>query len=45
MEEKKTISIEEYNKELEESDLEIKEGLSYTHDEVIKISENWIDAK
>ena len=36
-EQNKTITIEEYNKEIEDSEAEIERGVSYTHDQVIKI--------
>ena len=37
----KTITLEEYNKEIEQSESEIDRGESYTHEEVIKISKDW----
>jgi predicted transcriptional regulator len=39
--EQKSISIEMYNQEIADAEAEIERGESFTHDEVIKISENW----
>ncbi len=39
------ISIEQYNKEIEESESEIEKGESYTHEEVLKLSKQWINGK
>jgi len=39
------ISIEQYNKEIEDSDSEIEKGESYTHEEVIKMSKQWVNSK
>ena len=35
------ISIEQYNKEIDQAMEEIKRGEVYTHEEVVKISKNW----
>ena len=35
------ITIEQYNKEIDEAMEEIKNGEVYTHEEVIKMSKNW----
>ena len=35
------ISIEQYNKEINEAMEEIKRGEVYTHEEVVKMSKNW----
>ncbi|MEP7237291.1 MAG: hypothetical protein ABI685_05490 [Ferruginibacter sp.] len=35
------ISIEQYNKEIDEAMAEIKRGEVYTHEEVVKMSKNW----
>ncbi len=35
------ISIDQYNKEIEEAIAEVAQGKSYTHEEVVKMSENW----
>jgi predicted transcriptional regulator len=35
------ISIEQYNKEIDEAMEEIKRGEVYTHEEVVKMSKNW----
>jgi hypothetical protein len=35
------ISIEQYNKEIEEAEAEIERGKGISHEEVIKISEGW----
>ena len=35
------ISIEQYNLELEESMKEIQNGETFTHEEVVKMSEKW----
>ena len=39
------ITIEQYNKEIEEAEAEIERGESYTHEEVVKMSKQWIDGK
>lgn len=39
------ISIEQYNKELDEANKEIENGNSYTHDEVVSISNEWLNGK
>jgi len=41
MEAPETISIEEYNKEIEDSEAEIDRGEFYTHDEVAEMSKDW----
>jgi hypothetical protein len=35
------ISIEQYNKEIDEAIEEVKSGEVYTHDEVVKMSKDW----
>lgn len=35
------ISIEQYNKELDEAMDEVKNGEVYTHEEVVKMAKNW----
>ena len=35
------ISIEQYNKEIDEAMEEINRGEFYTHEEVVKMSKNW----
>lgn len=35
------ISIEQYNKEIDEAMEEIKRGEFYTHEEVVKMSKSW----
>ena len=35
------ISIEQYNKEIDEAMEEIKRGEVYTHDKVVKMSKSW----
>jgi hypothetical protein len=35
------ISIEQYNLELEEAMKEIQKGETFTHEEVVKMSEKW----
>jgi hypothetical protein len=35
------ISIEQYNKELEEAMEEMKVGEVYSHDEVVKMAKDW----
>ena len=37
----KRISIEQYNKEIEEALEEIERGEVYTHEEVVKMSKSW----
>ncbi|MEJ7821570.1 MAG: hypothetical protein WKF85_04570 [Chitinophagaceae bacterium] len=39
------MSIEQYNKEIEESEAEIEKGKSYTHEEVVKLSKQWVNGK
>jgi predicted transcriptional regulator len=39
------ISIEQYNKEIEESESEIEKGEFYTHEEVVKLSKQWVNGK
>jgi len=43
--ERHTISLEEYNKELEDSEAEIDRGEFYTHDEVVEMSKSWTRGK
>ena len=40
---KQTISLEEYNKELDDSEAEIERGEFYTHDQVVEISKRWVN--
>jgi hypothetical protein len=35
------ISIEQYNKEIDEAMEEVKKGEVYTHDEVVKMAKGW----
>ena len=35
------ISIEQYNKEIDETMEEVKKGEVYTHDEVVKMAKDW----
>ncbi len=35
------ISIEQYNKEIDEAMEEVKKGEVYSHDEVVKMSKGW----
>jgi predicted transcriptional regulator len=39
------INIEQYNKEIEEAEAEIERGESYTHEEVVKMSKQWVNSK
>jgi alkyl hydroperoxide reductase subunit AhpF len=39
------ISIEQYNKEIEEAEAEIERGEFYTHEEVVKMSKKWGNGK
>ena len=39
------ISVEQYNKEIEEAETEIERGESFTQEEVIKISKQWLNGK
>ena len=39
------LSIEQYNKELDEAEAEIERGESYTHEEVVKMSKQWLHGK
>ena len=39
------ISIEEYNKDIEKAESEIENGESYTHEEVSKMSKQWVNGK
>ena len=39
------ISIEQYNKEIEEAESEIERGESYSHEEVVKMSKRWTYGK
>ena len=41
VENKKRISIEQYNKELDEAMEQIKKGEVYSHEEVVKMSKTW----
>lgn len=35
------ISIEQYNKEIDEAMEEVKRGETYSHDEVVKMAKDW----
>lgn len=35
------ISLEQYNKEIDEAMEDIKNGEIYTHEEVVKLAKNW----
>lgn len=35
------ISIEQYNKEIDEAMEEVRSGNVYSHDEVVKMAKNW----
>lgn len=39
------ITVEQYNKEIEEAEAEIERGESYSHEAVVKMSKQWIDGK
>jgi hypothetical protein len=39
------ISIEQYNRELDESEAEIERGEFYTQEQVEEISKGWVDGK
>jgi hypothetical protein len=39
------ISVEQYNKEIEEAEAEIERGESYSHEEVVKMSKQWTHGK
>jgi predicted transcriptional regulator len=39
------ISIEQYNRELDEAEAEIERGEFYTQEQVKEISKSWIDGK
>jgi hypothetical protein len=39
------ISIEQYNKEIEEAESEIQKGDLLTHDDVVKMSSGWLNDK
>lgn len=39
------ISIEQYNAEIDESLAEIERGESYTHEEVVNMSKEWINGR
>ena len=41
VENKSRISIEQYNKELDEAMEQIKKGEVYSHEEVVKMSKTW----
>ncbi|MCD6011973.1 MAG: hypothetical protein K0Q79_1835 [Flavipsychrobacter sp.] len=36
-----SVTIEDYNKDIEEAMAEVARGESYSHEEVIKMSKNW----
>ena len=42
---KTTLSLEEYNKELDDSEAEIDRGESYSHEQVKEISNSWTSGK
>jgi len=35
------VSLEQYNKEIEEAMIEVENGEVYTHEEVVQMSKNW----
>ncbi len=35
------VSLEDYNKDIDEAMAEVARGESYTHEEVVKMSKNW----
>jgi len=35
------ISVEQYNREIDEAMAEVEKGEVYTHEEVVKMSKNW----
>ena len=39
------ISIEEYNKEIDEAEAAIERGEFYTHEEVVEMSKSWLNEK
>ena len=39
------ISIEQYNKEIDEAESEIERGESYSHEAVVKMSKQWTNGK
>jgi hypothetical protein len=39
------ISLEEYNKEVEEAMTRMDKGEFYTHDQALKISQSWLNGK
>ena len=39
------ISLKQYNEEIDEAMKQIDEGEFYTHEEVVKASENWLNGK
>jgi predicted transcriptional regulator len=39
------ISIEQYNKEIDEAEAEIERGEFYTHEEVVEMSKKWVHGK
>lgn len=41
VENKSRVSIEQYNKELDEAMEQIKNGEVYSHEEVVKMSKDW----
>lgn len=43
--EQKAITLEEYNKEIEDSEAEIDRGEFHTHEEVVKMSKSWTSGK
>lgn len=39
------ISIEEYNKEIDEAEAAIERGEFYTHEDVVEMSKSWLNGK
>ena len=39
------LSIEQYNREIVESELEIERGESFAHEDVVKMSKQWVNGK
>ncbi len=39
------VGIEQYNRELEEAMAQIDGGQSFTHDQVIEMSKNWLSGR
>jgi hypothetical protein len=39
--EEERVSLEEYNKDIDEAMAEVARGESYSHEEVVKMAKNW----